>query len=164
LRITPSCRNGYQNLGQVGKENLKKILWPARAPLPAIFSVFFAALVSACSEDLGEPVQSGRVLAWQGLQGRWVGSVVPTEHDCGSVTQGLMSIGQKGFGFDPFVSTVVIRGEVREDGHLRGSTVHHSADHQDVALDFEGFAARPDQIDGTLQSGRCSWTVTLHRG
>jgi hypothetical protein len=62
-----------------------------------------------------------------------------------------MSIGEKGFGFDPFVSTVVIRGEVGEDRRLRGSTIHHSVDHQDLALDFEGFAATPDEIDGTLQ-------------
>ena len=75
-----------------------------------------------------------------------------------------MSIGEKGFAFDPFVSTAIVRGDVGEGGHLSGSTVHQSADHQDLSLDFKGVAATSDEINGTLQSGRCRWSVALHRG
>jgi hypothetical protein len=75
-----------------------------------------------------------------------------------------MSIGERGFALDPFQSTAVIRGKVGDDGHLSGSLIRQGAEHQDLAIVFEGRAAESGAISGTLQSGRCSWTVTLHRG
>jgi hypothetical protein len=75
-----------------------------------------------------------------------------------------MSIGEKGFGFDPFQSTTVIQGEVGKDAHLRGNLARPGGDHQNLAIGFEGTASEANTISGTLQSGRCHWTVTLHRG
>jgi hypothetical protein len=165
LRSAPSCRNGYQKLGQVGKRNLKKILDGRLSRVPmTICGLLVLVLVGACKADLGEPLQSGQVLALHGLQGRWVGPVVPTERACGPATQGLMTIGERGFGLDPFQSTAVIRGEVGNDGHLSGSLIRQGAEHQNLSIAFEGMAAGSDAISGTLQSGRCRWTVTLHRG
>jgi hypothetical protein len=83
---------------------------------------------------------------------------------CGSATQGLMSIGDKGFGFDPFQSTTVIQGEVGKDGRLNGSLARLGSDHQNLLITFEGAASGSETISGTLQSGRCHWSVTMHRG
>ena len=157
----------YPKLGQVGKKKSENI--PRSASRPALCAdrcgrCSHPVLTGGCEADLGEHLQSGRVLAWHGLQGRWVGPVVPTERACGATTQGLMSIGERGFALDPFQSTAVIRGKVGDDGHLSGSLVRQGADHQDLSIVFEGMAAGSDAISGTLQSGRCSWTVTLHRG
>ena len=121
-------------------------------------------LLVGCEGDLGERLQSGQVLALQGLQGRWVGPVVPADPNCGSSTQGLMSIGENGFGFDPFQSTTVIRGEVTKDGHLSGKLIRQGGDHQNLSITFEGVASRSEAINGTLLSSRCRWTVALHRG
>jgi hypothetical protein len=123
-----------------------------------------AALLIGCEGDLGERLQSGRVLSWHGLQGRWIGSVVPTTSACGPATEGLMSIGKREFGFDPFQSTAVIRGELSDDGHLSGRLVRQGGDHSGLSLVFEATAAGSEEIHGTLQSGRCRWTVALHRG
>jgi hypothetical protein len=165
LRSAPSCRRDYPNLGRVGKKNLKifldqlKIRWWA-----TVCGILASGVDGGCAADLGEHLQSGRVLAWYGLQGRWSGPVVPTERACGPATHGLMSIGERGFGLDPFQSTAVIRGKVGDDGRLSGSLIRQDADHKDHSIVFEGMAAGSDAISGTLQSGRCSWTVTLHRG
>jgi hypothetical protein len=165
LRATPSCRNGYQKLGHSGKRNQKIILTrPRGLSLADVRALLLVALIGGCAGDAGERLQSGRVLAWQGLQGRWVGPVVPVEPACGATTQGLMSIGGKGFGFDPFQGTTVLRGEVSDDGHLSGRLVRQGADHQDLSITFDAVAAERDAIRGTLHSGRCRWTVTLHRG
>ena len=75
-----------------------------------------------------------------------------------------MSIGDKGFALDPFQSTTVVRGELRDGGHLNGKLVRQGPDHQDLSISFEAMAAGNDAINGTLQSGRCHWMVTLHRG
>jgi hypothetical protein len=160
LRTTPSCRNGYQKLGQMGKKNLKRILYRSQA----VCWLLFAVSASGCAGDLGEHLQSGRVLAWQGLEGRWVGAVAPTESACGPTTQGLMSIGEKGFGFDPFQSTAVIRGTVGDDGRLKGNLERQGPEHRALSIVFEGAAQGKNAISGTLQSGRCRWTVALHRG
>lgn len=125
--------------------------------------LLFAAL-AGCGGDPGERLQSGRVLALLGLQGRWVGPVLPMDPACGSATQGLMSIGDKGFGFDPFQSTTVIQGEVGKDGRLNGSLARLGSDHQNLLITFEGAASGSETISGTLQSGRCHWSVTMHRG
>ena len=126
------------------------------------------ALIAGCEGDVGERLQSGRVLAWQGLQGRWVGPVVPADKSCGPNTRGLMSIGDKGFAFDPFQSTTVIQGVVGKDGRLTGNLTRQGGDRQNLSVSFEGSASGvgsdTEAIDGTLVSGRCHWKVTLHRG
>jgi hypothetical protein len=117
---------------------------------------------------LGERLQSGRVLAWHGLQGRWVGPVVPADKSCGGTAQGLMSVGDKGFALDPFQSTTVIQGGVGNDGRLTGNLTRQGGDRQNLSVSFEGTAtgagSESETIDGTLVSGRCRWKVTLHRG
>jgi hypothetical protein len=117
---------------------------------------------------LGDRLQSGRVLAWHGLQGRWVGPVVPVDKSCGTATQGLMSIGEKGFALDPFQSTTVIQGAVGKDGRLTGNMTRQGGDRQNLSVSFvgsvSGAGSEAEAIDGTLESGRCHWTVTLHRG
>jgi hypothetical protein len=124
--------------------------------------------LAGCDGDIGEPLQSGRVLAWHGLQGRWVGTVVPADKSCGTTTQGLMSIGGSSFGFDPFQSTTVIQGAVGKDGRLAGSMARQGGDHQNLTVSFEGSASgagsEAEAINGVLVSSRCRWTVTLHRG
>jgi hypothetical protein len=158
-------KNIYRELGHVGKRKLKIILGQPRGlPCPAVWALLLLALITGCKEDLGERLQSGQVLAWQGLQGRWVGPVVPTEHACGATTRGLMSIEDKRFALDPFQSTTVVRGELSAGGHLIGKLVRQGPDHQDLSISFEAMAAGNDAISGTLQSGRCHWMVTLHRG
>jgi len=127
-------------------------------------TLLISALVAGCHGDLGERLQSGQVLAWHGLQGRWVGSVMPTDAACGLPTQGLMTIGEKGFGFDPFESTTVIQGEVSKDGHLNGGLAREGSEHQSLTITFDGLATDSGTLNGTLRSGRCHWTVTLLRG
>jgi hypothetical protein len=149
----------------LGKKNLKKILDRNGGRAWITFcGMLMSVLIGACKADLGERLQSGQVHAWYGLQGRWVGPVVPTERSCGPATQGLMSIGEKGFGLDPFQSTIVIRGDVGNDGHLSGTLTRQGPEHQDLSIAFEGMAVGSETISGTVQSGRCRWTVTLHRG
>ena len=166
MRKSPSCRNGYQNLGRVGKKNLKKVLdkiLPSKSRRAfLILNLVLGSLLVACEGDLGERLQSGKVLPWAGLQGRWAGPVVPADSGCGSASRGLMSIGEKGFGFDPFQSTTVIKGDIDQNGHLSGKLTREGGDHQPVSVSFEGMA-EADFITGTLQSGRCHWKVTLRR-
>lgn len=134
----------------------------------ALLGALTLVLIAGCEGDAGEQLQSGRVLPWHGLQGRWVGPVAPTDRFCGSATQGLMSIGGKGFGFDPFQSTTTIQGTIGKDGHLAGNLTRPGADRQDLSVTFEGSASgeasEAETIEGTLVSGRCHWKVTLHRG
>lgn len=122
------------------------------------------ALFTGCEGDLGDKLQSGRVLALQGLQGRWVGPVVPADRTCGQTAQGLMSISKNSFAFDPFQSTTVISGAVGKDDHLIGRLSRQGGDGQGLSITFEGAASASEAIEGTLMSGRCRWTVTLHRG
>jgi hypothetical protein len=75
-----------------------------------------------------------------------------------------MTIGQRGFAFDPFQSTAVVHGDVADDGHLKGKLVRAGPDHRDLSIVFDAVASRPDAIDGKLQSGRCRWNVELRRG
>jgi hypothetical protein len=134
---------------------------------PAV-AIALALVVTGCHEDIGEPLQSGRVLSWEGLQGRWAGDVVPVHPSCGTASHGLMSIGSKTFGFDPFGGTEVIQGAVTADGRLTGVLQRQGGDHQNLSLSFEASASQPisatTTISGTLTSARCQWTVTLHRG
>ncbi len=149
----------------MGKKKLKIILGEPRGLVcPAVRALLLVALITGCKQDLGERLQSGQVFAWQGLQGRWTGPVAPTEHACGATTRGLMSIGDKGFAFDPFQSTAVVRGDLSDGGHLNGKLVRQGPDRQDLSISFEAMAVGNDAINGTLQSGRCHWMVTLRRG
>lgn len=132
--------------------------------LPALPWLMAVLLVGACSADLSEPLQSGRVFAFQGQQGRWVGPVIPGQPNCGPTTHGLMTIGGKRFGFDPFGSTTVIQGEIGPDGNLRGMLVREGRDREKLTLEFDGTASDSGTIEGVLQSARCRWTVSLHRG
>jgi hypothetical protein len=79
-----------------------------------------------------------------------------------------MSIGGRGFGFDPFQSTTVIPGSVDKDGRLTGNLTRQGGDRQNLSVSFEGavsgVGSEAAAIDGTLVSGRCRWKVTLHRG
>ena len=136
----------------------KDLRWPAFSWLLSIL------LVGACSADLSEPLQSGRVITWQGQQGRWVGLVIPTQPNCGPTTRGLMTIGTTRFGFDPFAGATVIQGEVGADGSMRGILVREGGNREKLTLAFDGVASGADTIDGVLQSARCRWTVSLHRG
>jgi hypothetical protein len=159
LRVTPSCRIRYPNLGQLGKKNLKNILGKF---VQLTWLAVCASCVASCAGHLSDPLQSGQVLPLLGLEGRWVGEVVPAAASCGTSTQALMSIGERGFGFDPFESTAVIHGTVEGD-RLAGKLVRQGREHQDLSLAFEGTAVG-DIISGTLRSGRCLWTVHMHRG
>ena len=151
-------------LGLVGKRKLKRILRRFGGPIGAS-CLLLPMLTAGCNkEDAAERLQSGRVLAWYGLQGRWVGAVTPEDVNCGPATHGTLSIGAKDFGFDPFQSTVVIHGSVDSDGRLNGNLVRPGGDHQPMTIKFEAAAAASDSIRGTLQSGRCHWTVALQRG
>jgi hypothetical protein len=135
---------------------------------PGIGTAVTIVLIAGCTGDLGERLQSGRVQAWHGLQGRWVGPVVPVDKSCGATTQGLMSIGEKGFALDPFQSTTVIQGAVSKDDLLIGTMTRQGGDRQNLSVSFEGSVSgagsEAEAIDGTLESGRCHWKVTLHRG
>ncbi len=135
---------------------------------PGIGMVVTVVLIAGCAGDMGERLQSGRVLAWHGLQGRWVGPVVPVDKSCGATTQGLMSIGEKGFALDPFPSTTVMQGAVGKDGRLTGNMTRPGGNRQTLSVSFEGSVSgagsEAEAIDGTLESGRCHWKVTLHRG
>ena len=113
------------------------------------------ALLSGCQGSAGS------------FDGRWVGAVSPSDPSCGATTQGMMSIGQKTFGFDPFRGTTIINGTLGPDGHLTGRLVRQGSTHQDMSISFDGVANEPRPgeatIAGVLASGRCQWQVTLHR-
>ncbi len=166
LRNMPSCQNYYQNLGKVGKKNQKIILGYA-ALLPGRPTCWVLCLLfvgGGCRGEVSDVLQSGRVLSWNGLQGRWVGDVIPAAGACGPATKGLMTIGEHGFAFDPFQGAEVVRGDVARNSRLVGKLVRTGPGHQDLSITFEGTASTTDTIDGLLQSGRCRWTVALHRG
>lgn len=164
LRIMPSCPKDYQNLGKVGKKNQKKILAYSLLSHRPTCWLLCLLLVGGCRGGLSDALQSGGVLPWNGLEGRWVGEVTPAAASCGPATKGLMTIGEHGFALDPFQGAEVVRGDVTKDGRLVGKLVRTGPGHQDLSVTFEGTASKVNTIDGLLQSGRCRWTVTLHRG
>jgi hypothetical protein len=164
VRIMPSCPNDYQNLGKVGKKNQKKILaYSSRSHRPTCW-LLCLLLVGGCRGGLSDTLQSGEVLPWNGLEGRWVGEVTPAAPSCGPATKALMTIGEHGFALDPFQGAEVVRGDVTKDARLVGKLVRTGSGHQDLSVTFEGKVSTVKTIDGLLQSGRCHWTVTLHRG
>lgn len=123
---------------------------------------------SSVSRSLG----TGEVFALYGTEGRWAGPVAPQTENCGPATTGLMSIGSRGFAFDPFQATTVINGQVTEAGALSGTYSRPgpgTGQSRTTALSitFTGTALKDadgtEHIDGSLVSGRCRWTVTLKR-
>ena len=95
-----------RNWGMWARGNLKIILGePLRLPCPAVWALLLLALITGCREDLGERLQSGRVLAWHGLQGRWVGSGRPDRACLRRRDTGADVDRGKGFALDPFQST-----------------------------------------------------------
>jgi hypothetical protein len=165
MRIMPSYPNFYQNLGEVGKNNQKKILPNIPSPPDRAASwLLCLLLLGGCHSELSNALQSGEVHSWNGLEGRWVGEVTPAAGSCGPTTKGLMTIGEHGFAFDPFQGAEVVRGDVAKDTRLVGRTVRTGPGHQDLSVTFEGTASTANNIEGLLQSGRCRWTVALHRG
>jgi hypothetical protein len=83
-----------------------------------------------------------------------------------------MTVSAHGFAFDPFGSTFVIDGIISESGELHGTLKRvlsaPGAKHIERALTFTGNAEQPEgggaRIVGHLESGRCTWQVTLQRG
>lgn len=125
--------------------------------------------LSGCHSDLGEPLQSGQVMAIAGAEGRWTGTLHATTNACPGGQQALMSIGVDGaFAIDPFASTLVIRGKRDPDGHYRGVLHRVDPNGQTLSLTFEGLAvdtsSHASAILGTIETGPCRWSVTLHRG
>lgn len=124
-------------------------------------------LLAGCSlSEMGkrasDHIGTGRVLALAGLEGRWAGPVHPTDPACGPERHGLMRIGDASFAFDPFESTTVINGTVR-DGALNGTLSRPGGGGRTVSIRFEGRAEQEETITGTLTSGPCTWQVTLRR-
>ncbi|MBO0710689.1 MAG: hypothetical protein J2P47_05355 [Acetobacteraceae bacterium] len=105
------------------------------------------------------------MLALAGVEGRWAGSVHPTDPACGPDRHGLMRIGRGTFAFDPFESTTVIQGTVAGDT-LKGTLSRPGGGGRTLSISFEGradSAAEQETITGTLTSGGCAWQVTLRR-
>jgi hypothetical protein len=131
------------------------------------FLVSLFLTVSACGNHAADRLQSGQVMGFFDLEGRWAGPVTPKGEECGRTTTGLMSVGRTTFAFDPFQGTTVINGTV-EDDSLKGSLSRPGNGQQVVSISFSGEARHhdggEDTIDGELVSGGCSWTVSLKRG
>jgi hypothetical protein len=149
-------------MGHMGKTFLIKFLcrqlgWLAPYALLTL-------LTTGCETDVAEKLQSGKVLPWYGLQGRWVGSVTAGDASCGSSTRGVMTIGGGNFGFDPFQSTTVIQSTVGRDGQLSGTFIRQDTHHQPISITFNATATGGEAITGDLVSGRCRWAVALRRG
>lgn len=155
----PSCRELYRFLGQAGKENRPFIGLCSLAIATA--GLVGCDIPGRVSRHLG----AGETLPVYGLEGRWAGPVTPANPACGKPTNGIMSIGIRGFGFDPFGSTVAITGTV-EKGALEG-TLTRPGGGNTLSITFTGQAHETaegnDVIEGTLASGRCTWTVMLRR-
>ena len=79
------------------------------------------ATLSEARHTASESLGTGETFAIYGLEGRWAGPVTPTAANCGDPTTGLMTIGDNGFGFDPFEGVTVITGSVSKDGKLSGT-------------------------------------------
>jgi hypothetical protein len=149
-------------MGHMGKRILKQFLRQRIGGFAAY--ALLALSVSGCDTDVAEKLQSGKVLAWSGLQGRWVGSVTPVDASCGPSTRGVLTIGGTDFGFDPFQSTTIIQGTVDRGGHLYGTFIRQDTRHQPISISFNAAAQGGEAITGELLSGRCHWAVTLRRG
>jgi hypothetical protein len=123
---------------------------------------------NGCNNEAADRMQSGKVMGFFGLEGRWIGPVVPKVDGCGQTTEGLMTVGRGTFAFDPFAGTTVIDGTVSEKSGLTGTLSRSGNGQHAVSISFTGGASQSDHnepmIEGQLESGRCSWTVSLKRG
>ena len=162
LLTSPLYQSRYQKMGHMGKRILIKFLCRQIGGFAAC--ALLALPTSGCDTDVAEKLQSGKVLALYGLQGRWVGSVTPGDASCGPSTRGVLTIGGGDFGFDPFQSTTVIQGTVGRDGQLGGTFIRQDTQHQPISISFNAAAADGEAITGELVSGRCRWAVALRRG
>ena len=163
-RLAASWIDLYDFLGYVGKGNF---------PFIRFFScgLLVASLLLASACEGGDPaslLQSGRVVGFGSLEGRWVGPVSPETPGCGTTTIGLMNIGRGEFGFAPFQNTVVIRGKIGADNEVDGKLERVGGDKQVLTIRLTARATQragePDKIDGALISGRCEWQAKLIRG
>jgi hypothetical protein len=131
--------------------------------LPVALWLAGCGLPGRVSRNLG----TGETLPIYGIEGRWAGPVTPADPSCGQRTTGLMSIGGRSFGFDPFQSTTVIQG-TNDEGILRGTLTRAGGNKQTLSISFEGQAGKDDEgkvtITGTLSSSHCRWHVALKRG
>lgn len=120
---------------------------------------------------LSSSLGTGETFAVYGLEGRWAGKTTPDSPDCVGPTTAILTVGSDGFALDPFASTFVINGKVSDAGAFSGTLTRDVAGagnkHIERKLSFNGQVRKqPDgseQIDGRLQSGRCSWHVSLRR-
>jgi hypothetical protein len=158
VHTAPSCRRIYIILGQLGKVFFLM--------MRCFFLVCLISAISGCNNELADKIQSGKVMNLFGLQGRWAGPVTPDGDGCGQITTGTMTVGGKTFAFDPFQGTTVIIGMVSDSG-LQGSLSRPGNGQQVVSISFTGAATPRDggeeTIDGKMESGHCSWTVSLKR-
>ena len=162
LLTSPLYQGRYQKMGHMGKRILIKFL---RRRIGGFAACALLVLpIGGCDTDVAERLQSGKVLAWYGLQGRWVGSVTPVAASCGPSTRGVLTIGEGDFGFDPFQSSTIIQGTVGHDGQLGGTFIRQDTHHQPISISFNATAAGEEAITGELVSGRCRWSVALRRG
>jgi hypothetical protein len=161
LAIIPRLIQEVGVFGQAFFPNRRSLVFSVIANIACL------SLLTSCAADPGELLQSGRVLAWAGSEGRWVGPVTPVDAGCGAGTTGLMSIGNGTFAFDPFQSTDVLHGKISAGGDLNGESVRPIPQSRSVTTVFLGRIQQSDQdeqVIGTLTSGRCRWVVTLQRG
>jgi hypothetical protein len=78
-----------------------------------------------------------------------------------------MSIGEETFAFDPFQSTIVLRGRTNSAGDVLGEAVRQIPGGRSTTIGFVGHIEHTEAVEriiGTLTSGRCHWAVALRRG
>ncbi len=143
-----------------------------KSPFKSFFSYGLGVmtLLSITGCDVGDPallLQSGRTFGMVGLEGRWVGEVLPTVANCGTRTKGLMNIGHGEFAFDPFQSTLVVRGNVIDD-RLAGKLEKLGGEKRIIVMVADAQAIpTPERtwlIRGQVKSGACQWQFELHQG
>lgn len=132
----------------------------SRIVLGIVLSLSLLAATS-CVSAINNTLQSGFSASEQ-----WAGPVAATDPNCGNRTTGLMTLGAIEFSFDPFGSIIDIQGKVEKD-HLEGSSNQAAPGQKGITIAFAGAIDRPASgppvIRGTVNSGHCTWTVTLHR-
>jgi hypothetical protein len=132
------------------------------------FFSWLALTISGCHNEAADALQSGKVMGFIGLEGRWAGPVVPNSDGCGQTTKGQMSVDRRTFAFDPFQGTTVISGTVSDTDALEGSLSRPGGGQETVSISFSGAVDQHDgggeTIDGQLLSGHCTWAVSLKRG
>ncbi|MDE2516968.1 MAG: hypothetical protein KGL12_13150 [Rhodospirillales bacterium] len=99
------------------------------------------------------------------LEGAWAGSLHADTASCPGGQRAQMHIGADGhFAIDPFASTLVIDGRQGSDGHFWGQLDRPDPAGHMLRLTFDAIAtADHGTLIGTLASGPCRWSVSLHR-